>query len=304
MKNMIAYYYNLYSYDIHQSNDNYKFQVDGVNYILSPCDISSIKNAYNLSIKLIKNGVYVHEIVPTVSNEIYIIMNNKSYVLIKKHLYIEEKIGIEDINKFNSYMLNIQVEKNNDQNWGILWSSKIDYFEYQINQFGKRYPIIRESVSYYIGLAETGISLYMSMTENNAQYGIVHRRIKTNSTVSDLYDPLNLVTDYKIRDAAEYYKDLFLIEDNILDKIINYFINNQLSSDDCYMFFVRMFYPSFYFDVYEQIIAGKLEESKIKNIIEKTKSYESLLSELYSFLSNYRSMPDIEWLKKTMNHNP
>ena len=40
-----------------------------------------------------------------------------------------------------------------------MWIRKIDYFEYQISQFGKKYPIIRESFNYYVGLAENGISL-------------------------------------------------------------------------------------------------------------------------------------------------
>lgn len=36
-----------------------------------------------------------------------------------------------------------------------MWVQKIDYFEYQVSQMGKKYPVIRESSIYYVGLAES-----------------------------------------------------------------------------------------------------------------------------------------------------
>lgn len=299
MKNAIAYYYNLYSYDIHQQKDIYKFTIANMQYVLLPCDITELTNAYDLSKMLAENGIYVHQIVPTTSNKMYITFNAKNYVLIQHYGKLDQKLKLLAVTNFNNSTININYEKITQPNWGLLWSNKIDYFEYQVNQFGKKHPIIRKSISYYIGLAETGISLYKnSKIFGNSQLTVCHKRIGVNSTLFDLYNPLNLVVDYKVRDVAEYFKELFLVKDDIFPEIIEYFQHEYLSAYDCFVFFIRMFYPSFYFDIYEQIIENKIEEVKLEQVIAKTDAYELLLKNLYFYLSKYMEMPDIEWLKK------
>ena len=148
-------------------------------------------------------------------------------------------------------------------------------------------------------MVETGISLYNNTIQNfKSKKSISHKRINKNSTLYDLYNPLNLIVDYKVRDATEYFKNLFLNKKNIFDDIVKYFYEEQLSLNDCYIFFIRMFYPSFYFDTYESIINNKIEEDKIQLIIENTDLYEKILRDVYLYLSNFIQMPDIEWLKK------
>jgi len=300
MKNVIAYYYNLHSYDIHQYKDIYKFSIANTPYVLSPCNIMEIKSVYEFNKTLIQNGIYISRIIPTVFNEIYISINNKPYILIQFFDDIDRKINLQDIIVFNNSIQHFNQAELNVPNWGQLWSNKIDYFEYQVSQFGRKFPQIRESFSYYIGLAETGISLYFNHnTSNNYILSGSHKRIKSDSTLYDLYNPLNLIVDFKVRDAVEYFKDLFLTKENIFEDIIEYFSHQYLSSDECFFFFVRMFYPSFYFDAYEKIIEQEIEESKLDKITCKTEEYENLLKKLYVYLSNYIEMPDIEWLKKT-----
>ena len=109
---------------------------------------------------------------------------------------------------------------------------------------------------------------------------------------------MNFIIDYRIRDAAEYFKDLFVENENIFENILNYFYKEHLTMYECYSFFVRLFYPSFYFDAYERVINNEIEDSKLQIIIDKTSSYERLLKQLYYYLSNYMEMPDIEWIKK------
>lgn len=299
MKNIIAYYYNLYSYDIHQYKDIYRFTVAGNNYALAPCNAQELKRIYDISSTLIQNNIYIHQILPTNSNGMYITYNNKNYVLLKYHSNMDRKIQLCDLTKFNREVEYLKFEEAEKINWGSLWGNKIDYFEYQVNQFGKKYPKIRESISYYIGLVETGISLYINKETNiDGKVSISHKRIGRNSTLYDLYNPLNLIVDYKVRDAAEYFKDLFVEKENIFEDIIKYFYDEHLQLNDCYNFFIRMFYPSFYFDVYEQIMNDEIDEIKLQQIIDKTPSYEELLKKLYFYLSKYMGMPDIEWLKK------
>lgn len=297
MKNAIAYYYNLYSYDIHQIKDIYKFTVNGDYYVLTPCNMTEINSIYELSLELQQNGIYVHQIIPNNSKDITTIINNVPYVLLQLYDAMDKKVGLDDILYFNNLTSMISFDKLNHQGWDELWGAKIDYFEYQINQFGKKYPILRESFSYYVGLTETGISLYVNSRVEKNDTSVSHRRIKQNSTTYDLYNPLNLIMDYKVRDACEYFKNLFLTKDDILNDIINYFQFNYLSTYECFIFFIRMFYPSFYFDLYEEIMSETLEEEKIEIVIKRTNLYELVLKKLYKFLSGYMNLPDIEWLK-------
>lgn len=302
MKNVIAYYYNLYSYDIHQNDENYKFSVGNYHYVLTPCNINTISEIYELSNMLIANGVYVHQIMPNTSNNLYTIVNGKSYALLRLYSLMDEKVEFQDILKFSNTASKIQINDYESPNWALLWANKIDYFEYQISQFGKKFPIIRESISYYIGMVETGISLYrnsnIGIIKDNVNLNVTHKRLKTDDTLYDLYNPMNLLIDYNIRDAVEYFKNLFLIKENILNDVIKYFQYQYLTSYDCFLFFVRMFYPSFYFDLYEQIVENNDNEEKLLVIIEKSSSYEKLIKDIYIYLSNYINMPDIEWLKK------
>lgn len=298
MKNAIAYYYNLYSYDIHQKQGVYRFTVQNEYYVLTPCDISSVNQAYKLSSLLWSRGIYTHQIIPNNSNQIYTSINTINYVLLKLQGEMKETATYEDIISFTSAVSHVEYEDLNHQKWDILWGEKIDYFEYQVSQFGKRYPLIRESFSYYVGMAETGITLFANTQVDLKNAMVSHKRIKSTSTIYDLYNPLNLIMDFKVRDAAEYFKDLFLTKEDIYNDIITYFSYNYLSMYDCLIFYIRMFYPSFYFDAYEEVISGNMEESKLQDIIKKTNQYESLLKKLYIYLSNYMNMPDIEWIKK------
>ena len=54
----------------------------------------------------------------------------------------------------------------------------------------------------------------------NGQVSVSHKRIGKNSTLYDLYNPLNLIIDYKARDAAEYFKDLFIQKENIFEEVM------------------------------------------------------------------------------------
>ena len=90
--------------------------------------------------------------------------------------------------------------------WKRLWEEKIDYFEYQLSQFGNKHPLIRESFAYYTGYVEMAISLLNDLPKKNNNLVLTHKRIRGNSTLYDLYDPFNFVIDHKVRDAAEYFK--------------------------------------------------------------------------------------------------
>jgi hypothetical protein len=210
---------------------------------------------------------------------------------------MNEKVDLEKINYFKNSIQYFNFEKViNTSNWGKLWSEKIDYFEYQMNQFGIKYKKIRESFAYYIGLAEVGIALFNKYYKEGEKLTLSHKRIGINSTLYNLYDPFNLILDLNVRDTCEYLKSTYIKNKNT-DLIDEYLKTNTLTEYERIMFFIRMFYPSFYFDCFEQIIDEQLEEEEIEKVIKKTEDYHLLLKKIYLTLMPEVNLPYISWLR-------
>ena len=134
---------------------------------------------------------------------------------------------------------------------------------------------------------------------NYKNLSVSHKRIKKNTTLFDLYNPLNFILDVEVRDACEYFKEMFKNDTDPFEEIKTYIENSNLTKDDIKLFYIRMYYPSFYFDKYEDIIENDDNEEELLDIIEKTDEYERLLNKIYYFLINYSELPFVEWIKKT-----
>lgn len=302
MKNALSYYYNIISNDIHQIENVYRFKLNEEYYSFTEIEYSlkEIETLYKVSIDMNNKGIYTHQFVINNQNSLITQVNGKNYVLIKAYSKFDEKINIQQIIYFSNQTKNIS---NNAQfrrdNWLELWTTKLDYFEYQISQLGKKYPLIRESFSYFEGLAETGVTMLVNQKQVYNELVIAHKRITKDNTLYDLYNPLNFIIDYKVRDASEYFKDLFKNNINPLDNIKTYIETSNLNTQDYINFYIRMFYPSFYFDLYETIIEKNQNDEELKIIISKITQYEVLLKELTLYLKKYINIPEIEWIKKT-----
>lgn len=295
MKNALIYYYNLNPQDIRYSNDMYRFTCNNEYYALIYIkEISNIENLYNLSINLNNNGIYTHQFVLNINNILYTLINNKNYVLIKSLEEYNQKICLNDIINFSNITSNIINKNLQRNNWYNLWCEKMDYFEYQINEFEKKYPIINESFRYFDGIVETGIQLLINNNYKNYGLSVCHERIDKNTTLFDLYNPLNFIIDIKVRDIAEYFKKDFLFN-NSYEDIINYLTYNNLTEDEIKLFFIRMLYPSFYFDTYEKILSDNIEENKLYEIIDKVEEYEVLIKKIYIYIKKIYIFPEIEW---------
>lgn len=304
MKNAIKYYYNFEPIDIHFINNNYFFSIDNEFYVLYFCnqDEKEIQKTYNLQKKLFENNIYTHQIILNKEQNIATMIDNKQYVLMRMYNQMNSKINKRIVVLFNDETSYIFTGNKSQTYWKNLWEQKIDYFEYQVNQFGKKFPKIKKSFSYFVGLTEVGISLLANF-DNSVRLSISHRRINKDSTIFDLYNPFNFVIDYKIRDICEYFKYSFIKGEKIFDDIIEYLVMSNLTSGEIYLFFVRMLFPSFYFDNYEEIMnryfhENIIDENALDNIEIITIEYEHLLKKIYLFLKGYISMPKIDWLEK------
>lgn len=308
MNNYINYYYSLYPENIEEQGNGYYFLIGQDRYRLIPYNraIEDIKILTLLNDEMIKRNSLVHEIMLNKDKEPLTIIDNIPYVLLRVYINEFKKVDLQDI----LFMLdnNSEIMPNkvlNRMNWTKLWSSKVDYFEYQIAHLARKYKMIYKTLDYYIGLAENAISYVKEIeldSKNNiiAPIAVSHKRVYTEYTLFDLYNPINLIIDYKVRDISEYIKRSFFQGLDVWKDIDNIFSLYKFSPYSLKLLFGRLLFPSYYFDMYEEIIENNLEENKILDIINKVTEYELFLKEIYYYISSYSPLPAVNWIiKKT-----
>ena len=107
-----------------------------------------------------------------------------------------------------------------------------------------------------------------------------------------------MILDYNIRDLAEYIKFAFFKEKLNIDKIIHYINNLNLNSTMMNLLFVRLLFPTYYFDHYEKIVNDEEDETELINIINKTPDFEVFLSKFYNYYRLPYNLFKIDWLIK------
>ena len=113
-----------------------------------------------------------------------------------------------------------------------------------LTQIEQKFPVLKESFYYYSGLNELSMNLLNYVDYNNIKFHIAHKRIDKNC---DLYNPLNIIIDSKVRDIAEYIKISFFNDEINEDEIIQIIISNIIEKDEIILLFARLIYPSYYF---------------------------------------------------------
>ena len=300
MNNFIEYFYGIKIDKVIDNNKYYSFVYNEYIYKLFVYDDNknNINFLYDINKQLIGNTL-MSEIIINNNNEILSNYNGISYILIKIYANINKNISLEEISFISKtlyrHKLNI--------NWGLLWSNKIDYLEDLINENGKKYPLIVDSFNYFVGMAENAISYFNSIViDNNYKYVVGHKIIRWYDTVESLYNPLNITFDYRVRDVAEYIKNSYFNKNyNIFNELITYLRKNHLSLMEVKLLISRILYPSFYFDMYEDILIDNKEEKIILEVISKLDEYEEYLSTVINFFKTNYNIDDIEWIKKRRN---
>lgn len=305
MKNILNYYYSLHPEEISHEGDKYFFEYLGNKYVLEPFKrpLTDIDPIYKINRQMVSSNILVHEIIVNNENKILTYINNSAFVLMEIYVNPNARINLSEICYINNNSINVECDKIlNRYDWITLWETKNDYFEAQINEIGKKYPNLCNYANYYIGLAENAIS-YMKSLESISDItvlGICHKRINSNGTLYDLYHPLNFIYDYRIRDVCEYIKSSFFNGQNTYDIVIEYFNNNYLSYKEALLFYARLLYPSYFFDMYDDIVNKELNENVIESIIIKSEEYENFLVNINIYLSRLynRYIPQVDWLIK------
>ena len=306
MENIINYYYNITIENIIKQNNNLYFSSNGNKYCfrIFSNNINLIKDIYNLN-NYLSTFILIDKIILNKYNEILTEYNNNLYIL----TLTNNKTSIEDLIYNNkvlptiSNLSNIKVPETKAlerNNWEILWGNMIDYYEMQIGQNEKKYPLIRESFDYYIGMAENAISYLVNTKKEVKKENSDNMVLAHNNLNHSLFDPLNIIFDHKARDLAEYIKlSFFNNNKDIFKELDEYFFYNRYSLYGIRVLYARVLYPSYYFKLYDKILRGENEEKELTPIISRINEYEDYLYNLSLYLNKYYDIPSVDWLKKT-----
>ena len=296
MNNFLKYFYNIEVDKIDFNNHYYSFIYHGYTYKLYAINNNiNINYLVNMNKKLLEYTL-VSQIIVNKDNDYISYNNNIGYLLIKIFVNINKNLSLNEICSFDNSLYT----KNLSINWGMLWSKKIDYLENLINENGKKYPLIVDSFNYFVGMAENAISYYNNiLIPKDYVFFVSHRNIGFNDSIEVIYNPLNIIFDYKARDIAEYIKTCFFTyNNNIFSELDNLVNKNYLSLIDVKLIIARILYPSFYFNLYENILIDNQDEKILIRIINRLDDYEIYLNNIISYFKKYYEIEEIYWLKE------
>lgn len=298
MKNIIEYYYNIAVESLFNNNEYYYFNVNNNNFIFKPYEdnIDISYDLYKLN-NVIANRLNIDSIILNKYNNPLTKINDIYYILMLHKNEYEYDLTLPLISNMALNDINMtSLERNN---WEYLWGNKIDYYETQVGENEKKYPLIRESFDYFVGLAENAISYLVNTKLEVSPDNSDNKVVSHNSLNLSLSEPTNIILDHRARDVAEYIKLSFYKNNiNIFKELDEYFYYNHYSVYGIRILFSRVLYPSYYFNLYDKIVCGKIEEKVLNTIINKINDYEVYLYDIYLYLNKYYSIPSIDWLKK------
>mgnify|MGYP004604061929 FL=1 len=292
MKNIIEYFYNLKIDTLHKNRNRYGFEINKNRYYLVLAyryekELEQIEN-------LIKDNKNFDQIIRNINSKLMTNINGKNYLLLEKS---NKKTSIEDeLLNYYKVLLPSQLYFNIDRtDWVYLWSEKIDYIEYQKIHLKGEYPLLEESINYFIGMAENAIMYVRNcFKEDNNLDDLVlsHKRIISK----EFNSPINLIVDHRSRDISEYLKYLFFTNDYDYIKINQYLQKLNLNSYMYKLLYGRMLFPTFYFDKYDDIVNKNKSEKEILTILKKVEAYEDFLKNIYLIINQNTAIKKVDWL--------
>lgn len=305
MKEFIEFNYNILFDVLEEGESSYSFKFNNEIYLFCVYkrNIKDIQDIIECSRELKIKKIESFDIIENKDKKILTKIDDIDYILLKIPNNYSEEIDIIDIINFNNKTkINDSKKKEYKNNWGHLWSEKVDYFEYQVSELGKGKNIVLDSFSYYIGLAENAISMVNKANKmydygKNESICLSHRRIFYPNIILNYCNPLSYLIDLEIRDVAEYIKSIFYSGEDALLELTTYLKSVKLSNYSYQMLYSRLLFPSIYFDLYEDAIENKEKEEKIINIIKQTTEFEYFLKESFNLISKYSIVEELDWLK-------
>lgn len=305
MKETLEYYYNLDIDNLEELDGKYHFKIENQDFffVFYNRGLEELEDIIEVCNEMFLKGINVHEVIRNRDNSFLTKVNEYNYILFKVNNLSEEYDIFDMVNISNKLVLNNNKSSLYRNNWSSLWSDKIDFFEYQVRELGVEKNVVKSSFSYYVGLSENAISYV-----NNAilKYGGVssgrivlsHRRVFYPNYKLNYMNPLSFVFDLEVRDVAEYLKSMFFKKDieYCLDELKSYLSIRKLNIYEYHMFYARLLYPSYYFDVYDSVMNKNVNEEELVKIVKRSNDYEKFLKITYLEISKYVRLDKIDWI--------
>lgn len=223
----------------------------------------------------------------------YITRINDDYVILIQlpSSYLDDINVIDIVNFLNK---NEITGKYIDVYWNNLWIDKVDYLTNYIKNNESKYKHIISYIYYYLGIVENCI-LYLKDVKNkynneHVTFSITHRRMYYPLKEVYLFNPFNFVLDVKERDISEYIKSLYYNKEDYISELDYYLKTNRLNRYRASLLYIRIVYPSYFFDFIEGDSQYKI------NSFSNTSNYEIFIKKTYELINSYVNIEKIEWL--------
>lgn len=299
MKNALIYNFNIYVDELTKLNDDYYFKFQNTDFVISLYNrnIDEIMSIYKLNIYMLKNNIPTYQIILTKDNNILFMYENLYYILMIIPNLKNRLITFDDIIRFNYIFDDKDIFKLDKSNWAYYWGNKIDYIEDQCSYLNNKYSFINNSFDYFLGLWENGISYFnYNNLDSKSIKCICHKRVGLDTDLYYFFNPLNLLIDYKERDYGEFLKSYVYSKNWTINELDDIFDKMNLNREDIMILITRILFPSYYFDLYEDIII----DSKRKDEVLKKINCKNIITLLKYIFDKYKfyNIPLIEWIKK------
>ena len=305
MKETIMYYYNI-DVDVLEENDgkyHFKYQNRDYFFVFYNRNLEELDDIITCVFNMKEKGILVNDIIMNINGSFLTSINGFNYILMSVVNPKEEFDIFDIVNIASKLHLNNNTSKLYRNNWGTLWMQKIDYFEYQIRELALNKPVVKDSFSYYIGLAENAISYVNNINARfpnvSSTVVLAHRRVFYPNYKLNFFNPLSFIFDLEVRDVAEYLKAMFFAIDTeyeVLEDLKSYLSIRGLSVYEASMLYARLLYPSYYFDIYEEVMNKERDEEDLVRVIKKADLYEDFLKKAYLEITKYAMIEKIDWL--------
>ncbi len=234
-------------------------------------DINHLNMLYELTNYLYSHHIPTYTFIHNNKNKPYTHLNKNVVVLLKENNN-NDYVSLNTLNKYR----NIKTKLYN-YNIFIEWSNEVDLIEKELMEYNKEYPLIQESIDYFIGLAENAIELIGNFkniidANNNSIGHLVDYNLFNNMSIND---PFTFIKTNIMFDYANYIKYKYVLNEidyNELDSIFN-----SLSEYESIYLLSCLIYPSTYFSLVKSILLKKEEEEKLIFTIKKIDNYNQLL---------------------------
>lgn len=298
MEEIVKNYYNLEGIFTKISEDLYLIYSNDTYYYFMKClrNEEELNDIGKICLELKNIGVRLDEII--LNGEKRVVTNN--FVLVKINFFLDSDTSLKEMLRYNEKLV---VSKGVVNNWASLWEQKIDYLEYQIGELGQDKVELITSFSYYIGLAECALLVLKNVERKyNKDTKLVLSRIRINypNYDKDYFNPLNFIIDNRMRDIAEYIKSMFFQKEDVWTSIYEIF-KKPYTVYEYNIFYARMLFPTYYFDLFEDIILDNRNGKEIFMVTNLLDDYQDFLSDLYFYLSKFAPLERVPWITKKSN---